>query len=293
MFDKKRSHHDSSSFYNISDSVSKGPYDSLDEIIGYVDKYPNDSRGKTLLALNLLKIGKFDEAWNVLDETEKEIENSQYYAKNIKEKEAIEYLILITRLKLLSYSDKYEEFLDYWFAYSDMIYKNRKIDLINAHYYIKKQLGKLYFIRNSYTSNQILSYDYDMFLKHLKNHMCESETSDKISVFYLDFPMEKVLEEVKKYLMAEGVEKIYSGYFEDLYVFKYDNCGKDNKNKKTDYFSITTFHNTEAILNMNPYPYKPIKHDISIDLNYLKEEEFSKVKRKSAIDKFNEKYKKY
>ena len=94
--------------------------------------------------------------------------------------------------------------------------------------------------------------------------------------------------EIKKYI--PGNVKIYDGYYTNNYIFKYNCCGEIN-GKSVDYFSVVTFLDSPNILTMYPnekgnsYPF--------IDLNYFenKKDEYSRT-RKSAIDKFNDKYSK-
>ena len=63
----------------------------------------------------------------------------------------------------------------------------------------------------------------------------------------------------------------------------------------TDYFVVNTFHNTSNLITLCPCEGpKGLKY---VDLNYLKKQEEpikeeKPVQRKSAIDKFNERYKK-
>ena len=102
-------------------------------------------------------------------------------------------------------------------------------------------------------------------------------------IFNEDFPVSKVLEELKKYIPSK--KSIFSMYA-DKYTFKYDFCGRVN-NKVSDFFRVVTFHNENKLLTMYPVSYGS-ELDY-IDLNYLKEEKNS-IKRLSRIDKFNQRY---
>lgn len=106
------------------------------------------------------------------------------------------------------------------------------------------------------------------------------------NIFSIDFPLTKVLEEIKKYIPSS--QCFHHGFFDVRYFFKYDNCGREN-NKITDYFVVSCFNNSPNIITMCPSSRYQIGN--CIDLNYLKnDDEKTKSKRLSQIDKFNQKY---
>ena len=103
-------------------------------------------------------------------------------------------------------------------------------------------------------------------------------------MFVSKFPINKVLEEIKKYIPSD--KRIYNGFYQDTYIFKYDYCGKDD-NKAADYFKVICFHNTSDFITMCPSTncqYLPC-----IDLNYMAKEK-PKQKQLSQIEKFNKRY---
>ena len=103
-------------------------------------------------------------------------------------------------------------------------------------------------------------------------------------MFVSGFEIDRVLEEIKKYIPSD--KRIYSGFYQDTYVFKYDFSGKDN-NKATDYFKVICFHNTSDIITICPSLY--CENLPYVDLNYM-EKEKPKQKTLSQIDKFNQRY---
>ena len=144
---------------------------------------------------------------------------------------------------------------------------------------------------NSYLFSQIVKYDETDFLDHIKKHMQGEEDiteKDCCTIFGQDFPMDKIIQEIKKYIPSD--KKLLLGFYDNIYYFKYDSCGRvDNKN--VDYFKVVCFNGTDNFITMHPViinenlPYQ--------DLNYLvNEDNFSKVKRMSQIDKFNKKFNK-
>ena len=289
---KENKHYDDWKCKSISEQMAKRPYYTLEELEKYIYEYPEDYKAKGLYAFNLVKVGELEKSWKLLKEIENYFETSYFMSLPLKLREKMEYHLITTRLKILMYQQKYDDFLDYWAAYNDILFKNgEQIEAVRAYYYAKEQLGKPALDERentSYLFRQIHSYDEERFIEHAKE---QNYGEDKHCKFYPEFPLEKAISEVKKYIMKEDVDRIYTGYLEDLYVFKYDTCGMDIDGKRLDYFSAVTFHNTDKFISINPFPFG-LGHK-AVDLNYLKEEDIVKAKRKSQIDKFNERYKNY
>ena len=137
---------------------------------------------------------------------------------------------------------------------------------------------------------QIIDYRKDDFLVNALLHTYEyreknSDNSD-ISTFEKDFPLEKVIEEIDKYLLASP--SIYNGFVEDTYVFKYDNCGRIN-NKMQNYFKVFCFHNTKNIISL--YPVSDCELLPYTDLNYLNNYNKNDISnRTSQTEKFMKRY---
>jgi hypothetical protein len=137
---------------------------------------------------------------------------------------------------------------------------------------------------------QAYNYNEELFKEHIKKHQKLYNTDQDNSneyIFENDFPIEKIINEVKKYIPSD--KKICPGYFDNTYFFKYDKCGKV-KNTWTNIFTVVCFPNTNNIITMCPVSgYERLPY---VNLNYLKdyEEEKTNVKRLSQIDKFNMRY---
>ena len=102
-------------------------------------------------------------------------------------------------------------------------------------------------------------------------------------MFLSDFPLTKVIDEVKKIIPSQ--EHLFSdGLVSEKYFFKYDGCGRVD-NKITDYLMAVSIQNTKKIISIHPS--LSGENFNYIDLNYLREE---KTKKISRIDKFNQKY---
>ena len=159
--------------------------------------------------------------------------------------------------------------------------------------YCKNKLGKIYEnnkFPDKYLFNQIANYKEDEFLEHIKKHLADynSELDEpNKNIFVPDFPINDVLKEVKKYIPSE--KTLYTGFYENVYVFKYNECGRVN-NRLVDYLKIVCFDGTSDMLTILPVeegenlPY--------IDLNYMVEEKkVNEVQRISAVERFNRRLK--
>ena len=97
-----------------------------------------------------------------------------------------------------------------------------------------------------------------------------------------------IITEIRKYIPNN--KRINKDYIYNSYVFKYDKCGVSH-NEITDYFVVDVFNNTDNIITIYPV-INATSNPYIIDLNYLKskDEDTGKVKIKSQIEKFKEKY---
>lgn len=284
----KKKHFDNWEFNQILSLISNNPNEAKIKFENYLEEYPKDYSIYPFYISTLIALKEFKEAERILKYITNIANNDPKY-RNKHNNNAKLFLrhILTTRIKLLSYQDKYDELFNLCIENEKEI---KNLNLNNIIFYSKKKVG--FFISdirepNSYLFRQIIEYQETDFLEHIKKHLSEFTNNPfNESVFVPNFPINEIIQEVKKYIPSNN--SIYFNFFEDLYIFKYDNCGKDN-NKQTNYFKVICFHNTKDIITICPssncenLPY--------IDLNYLvKEETSSKVKRLSQIDKFNRRF---
>ena len=136
-----------------------------------------------------------------------------------------------------------------------------------------------------------MEYREEDFREHIKKHLADDAINMEDAshaIFVPEFPIDEVIEEIKKYIPSDNC--IYPGGIEDAYTFKYDKCGRDNY-YMTDYFKAFCFHGTGDFITISPSVVKDINFPC-IDLNYLRKNDDLKVKRKSQIEKFNQRYNK-
>lgn len=277
-------------FTNIHYLADTNPLESKLRFEEYLEKYPKDYSAYPYYASVLITLGEFKNAEKLLNYVKNKYINDDNFCKNKDKIEILEYNIIFTTLRLLSYQEKYDKLYNLYFNNYEKLN-----DLTSARFdlYIKKKASKLDsddINVKTYIHNQIISYSESEFLEHIKKHQADYNQNldnPNKNIFVPDFPIDNVIKEVKKYIMCD--RRLYNGFIENVYIFKYDNCGREN-NKLVDYFKVVCFHNTKDFITMLPssgcenLPY--------IDLNYLilKKEDY-KVKKISQIDKFNKKYK--
>lgn len=275
-------------FQQIINLMDINPYSSLVLYEQYLDKYPNDYSAYLLYCSNLIILGKLEEAEKVYNYFEKRHMNDNNLKGTEKEKRIKESMIF-TKIKLLSYQEKYEELYKFCARNKNIILENKMND---AYFYSKKMTNRLDLSRrdeNSYLFSQIVNYDEKEFLEHIKKHRQSEEgiaQNECSTIFSYDFPVNKVIQEIKRYIPSD--KKLLLGFYDNIYYFKFDSCGRVD-NKIVDYFKVVCFNGTNNFITMCPViidenlPYQ--------DLNYLvNEDNFSKEKRMSQIDKFNQKF---
>lgn len=271
--------------------IDKNPYEAVIRFENYIDEYPIDYAAYPFYISALIIIGKLKEASSLINKLDNMSLNKIDFAGKEKEYELFKLHLLESKIKLLSYQKKYTQMYQ-------LCQKNKKTlnneSLKHIVFYSEIKSGKLTKVtrnNHNYLFRQIINYQEKDFLEHLKSHLPNNKQNvslTKTSIFSEDFPITKILEEIKKYIPSENT--LYLNFYDNKYIFKYDNCGKVD-NFITDYFIVTCFHDTSDIITMCPclnthrLPY--------IDLNYLTESITQpKTKRLSQIDKFNKRYNK-
>lgn len=268
-------------FRKILNNKLSSPTTVINELENYCSKYPEDRAGILYLADSYIIVGNLEKAKELLNKYEESMDDEIRIDKN---KIAKGYYS-INMLRLLIYSKKYKEALNYIFNnYNDF---PNTYNLESVKFYLRYKTNLLDFDRVnpvSYLNNQIVNYSYENFLKHIEKHLSGFD-NDVVNgaIFNEEFKLEKVLEEIKKYIPSNKV--LYYGNFSDRYIFKYDGCGK-NRNKSTDYFLVAVIYDTDSIITM--YPCVEFYDSQYVDLNYLKEE--TNTRKLSRIDRFNKRY---
>ena len=257
----------------------------------YLKKYPKDYGTYPYYASCCITLGKFNEAYKILNYLEKEYKNDTKFLKLKDRVKHVEYGILYNKLRLLSFTHKYKEMYDLCLKNYDKI---ESLDLVSILFYCQTKnnvLNKKREDLNNYSFKQMIEYSEQDFKEHIKKHLADYnsilDNPNKL-IFSPYFPLENVLKEIKKYIPSN--KATYPGFYEKRYIFKYDECGRES-NKIVDYFVVVAFEETNNLLTM--YPLSKCENLPFIDLNYMrKKEDEPKVKIPSQIEKFNRRFNK-
>lgn len=254
----------------------------------YFKKYPKDYSGYPYYCSILITLGKFELAEKILNYVEQAYKQDSSFNQS-KKLEKFKYNMFFTKMKLLSYQEKYEELYRICIDNIDEIIGT---SLNSVFFYSKKKTGRLNPEKrdeNTYLFKQIVRYEEKDFFEHIQKHLSEyNESLDEpnATIFESNFPIKEVVEEIKKYIPSD--KRLFAGFYQDIYFFKYNECGRVNK-RLVNYFKVVCLHNSTDFITMCPVNGNDnLPH---IDLNYLIKEEPVKVKRLSQIDKFNQRYK--
>lgn len=256
----------------------------------YLEKYPLDCCAYGDLAYVLIILRKFDEAECVLNIANDIFQKESYFYDDPVDGNKLKDRLLFDTLKLWSFQERYDELYRYCYENAQKI---DDLEMQSLAFFSKIRSGRLAGKpRNEYNyrSKQIIEYHEEDFFEHIKKHLADynlnPDKSDN-ATFVPKFPFERVFEEVKKYIPSE--KGLCIGFCDNKYFFKYDGCGRV-KNKLVNHFIVVCLHNSTDFITM--YPVDWAEELPYVDLNYMiSEKEDVKTRRRSQIDKFNQRYK--
>lgn len=267
--------------------IETNPVVAKEAFEDYIEKYPEDYNALYMYAYVLLILKDLKGAKKIVEEAKSLYIRDSHFFKTNSKMEWVTYNSKLINIRILAREGKYQELKDY---YDEIKYTHsfERLDTIEDICNIK--LGLDVDISNRpYYYKQIKSYSDEDFYYHVLRHTADYNrelTIPKKSFFSPNFNLEEVIKEVKNIIPNE--KGLGYGFFEDTYVFRYDNCGRNN-NKIQDYFKVISFTDTNNLLTM--FPASGSKNLPSIDLNHLNKNKDKKIIIISPIDKFNKKYK--
>lgn len=288
----KNKYFDKEEFQQILTLTKNNPYKAKYRFEEYLTKYPEDYSTYPYYISNLISLQKIEEAEEVLNYLSNAFIDNKKFNRNKEKLERLKRYIIINKIKILSFKEQYQEVHQLYLENKELI---DSIHIGNVIFYCENKLSphnKEYRNDNSYLFRQIIEYQEEDFLDHIKKHAYsdnEETTTETISTFSKDFPLNKVLNEIKKHIPSST--NMFYGFYSNIYTFKYDKCGICN-GQQTNYFKVVCFNKTDNIITM--FPSIEGANLPCIDLNYLLEEninKFTNIKRLSQIDKFNQRYK--
>ena len=270
------------------DKLTDNPWLAVEKFKRYFEKYPKDYSAYGYYITALICIKELDEAEEVLNNLINMISLDKKYQREDKYKEFYKKNLFFCQLKLYLYQERFQEAYNLYVGYSNLHFENSEFIPILC----RKKLNILTkndLLLTPYLYRQVVRYSDEEFQKHVKRHTYENNIdleNKNGAIFSSTFPLSKVLETLPNYLSCNQDNCIYSGYYNDVYYFKFENCGKV-VDKTVNFFKVVAIHNSQDIITMYPCEETSIPY---IDLSYLMEDDKEKVKKISQIEKFNRRY---
>lgn len=282
------------SYYNTIDFERAGSLIVIDPLEAkfafeeYIQKYPTDYFAYLKYIYVLIILNDFESAEKMVNYVERNVHSNLKYLKCGDKVKKVEWGLQLNKIRVLFALEKYKEVYDYINQFCGNLDIERKDELL---LYCQKKLNKIDMKRNNkkYIVRQIIDYQEDDFFAHIMKHQLKTtEDNDMVNnyIFSEFFPVQKIVQEVKKYIPSS--KKMCTTLVSDTYVFKLDDCGRDN-NRIVDFFKVVCFHNTADFITMFPaYGCDRLPY---VDLNYMDlNKKKNKVKTLSQIEKFNRRY---
>lgn len=287
--DRNRKYYNQLLFTKAMKVTNSNPYEARRLYEEYLELYPKDCLAWTLYASILITLKEFDLATEILDKAEGMINKYKTKGNDFHEQHADERNLHFARVRIMSFRGQYRKVLDYLKEHPIV---EEKFHLDELKLLCQKKLGMNYYQRDDYPylARQIIKYELQDMMHRVGYHKADynAVTERQENVFATDFPLQKVIDEIDKYIPSEE-HSLCPGVIADCYYFRYDNCGKEN-NKRTDFIKVSCFHNTGDIITICPV--LEGENLNYIDLNYLKEQKDEKQKQLSRVDRFYQRYNK-
>lgn len=265
------------------------PIEANKKLEEYLKKYPKDYSAASYYGSNLITLGQFEKGYKFLLKIEKDASKDPQFQTQRSKKDALRRNLVYGKLRYFAYMEMYDKLYEFYLKNQKVV--EEELEVNDVMFYCASKLGKLEVEKretNSYLFRQIVEYRESDFMDHVKKHLADcnvDKDNPNKNVFMPNFPIEKVVEEIKKYIPSD--KRICTGFIENSYYFKYDRCGKDT-NKAVDYFKVICFNNTSNIITICPVNgYQNLPY---VDLNYMVEEK-ADFKRMSQLEKFNRRLK--
>lgn len=174
------------------------------------------------------------------------------------------------------YNDAYEMF---HMAKEKKSFDSKKLRKVEI--FLKHKLGLLRDgeYPNTYFCNQLLNYDLEKTIEHVKLHLDENEYKEEHTTYNKAINIELMVRDIR--LLIENMEPDKYG-LADKYVINYDYIVGEVDGVETNKIEVATFSNTKDIITMFPI--------VSEELVVESKPKVKEIKRESRIDKFNKKY---
>ena len=222
----KEKYFDPWEFKHAIDFINTRPSEANKKFEEYLKQYPNDYSCYPFYVTSLINLGNFNKAWQIIHNLEKNYVKDAQFSTQPSKVKMVKENIMYCKLKIFIFTEKYKE------AYN--LYKNNKktlddLNLQHVFFFCRSKVDKENIKPEEidcYSYRQMLTYTEEDFKDHIKKHTADYnqhfDEPNKL-IFNPDFPLDAIIEETKKYIPS--AKKTHPGFYEDIYIFKYDQCG--------------------------------------------------------------------
>ena len=275
-------------FKNAISNIRNNPWTAKVLLENYISKYPKDYSGRIYYIDDLITLNMIDDAVEYMNDLIDEVNGNNQFLKSEKY-EIFASKLFPNMIKILAAQGKYKRIYSLiqeqisWFDnqhYCLKLFCEVKLGIINKDNIDMSSM--------TYIEKQIINYEEESLVNHLIKHLADGNINrleTNKNIFSSNFDLNRILQEIKKYIPSDN--KLISTPLSDYYIFKYNDCGRE-ENKITDYFKVICFHNTDKIITM--LPIRNSGNIQNVDLNYLIDNKPSN--NISQIDKFNKRFNK-
>lgn len=274
---KRKKHNNWDWIYGIQKLYDKRDYNKcLRFIKEYLVEYPESLVAAQLYLKILMKLNKIEEAQEYLETNKEYICDNKFYLYRIAifnndYQKAYELLPEVIEEAKQYKVDYYEG------VYPSKIFLEKHLNILDENIDINEL---------SYTEQQIISYDEQKALEHIKKHQEEDENKIVHTLFEPELDLEELFYFVQNNLDST---KSYCRLITDNYIFEYPEV--KNRLEKANYLykflHVVTIKDTENIITIYPF-FLNKKIEEVIPLEEVK----TKVKIPTQIEKFNNRYNK-
>jgi hypothetical protein len=268
---------DNNWFNKIKDIAIEGDIKKAEKFLNqYMIKYPNDPHAITLYITICFHNNEIDKAEEYIknsqddDTCKRTIQRYHYFYMKGEYEEAYKLLLVILEDKNINHKTDF--------------YKELRFQRCFLEFTLKIDSGITY---TGYKANQIINYDRNLAIEHIKTHTYDIEDKARHNKFEDEIDIEQLLEIVEERIKDDI--PCYKNETTNKYIFKYPNLKNIEyiEGIQFKYLKVVSIRNTNNVIAM--YPIFTINR-ITSAVPLEREDKKTKVKTLSQIEKFNQRY---
>lgn len=282
---REKNYYDTIEVGNIQKLINKNPLLARKRIEEYLENHPDDDFAFSLYASILTIFQEYELAEEIIESLEERVKNKKYLAENEIKRMHTNAGIVVAKTRIYCHTGRYKELEELLLNNHDVVEKCRLGSIL---LYCGIKQGKEVKPReeyDNYSTRQIVDYHEEDMINMVEGKRNQNDCDS--DVFSHEFPLRKVINELKK-ILPDDSKKLCYGAIDEAYIVKFDNCGRCN-NKVANYFKVICLEDTSNIITMYPIDFG--ENIDSIDLNYLNNNQSKETpKQMSRVEKFYQRY---